>query len=225
MDAGLTIRRHPRARRMKLRLDPATGGAVLTLPPGVAEAAGLRFVKQHEDWLARHRAALPSAVGFAPGAQIPLFGDDHLIDHRPGLIGIHRHAEERVIAAGGPLENFGKRLEDWLKGQARRSLTRRVEHFADRTGKTVKRMRVNDPRSRWGSCSSSGTVSLSWRLVFAPDFVADYVAAHEVAHLVELNHSPRFWRIVESLGGDHKPARQWLRDNGPALHRIGAQPF
>ncbi len=221
MDAGLRIRRHPKARRIKLRLDPATGEAVVTLPPGVAEREGLRFANQHRDWLAARRAEVPTAVGYAPGSIIPLFGEDHEIRHQPDLIGIHHDPAALQIVAGGPAENFGKRLEGWLKARARRHLSARLDHFTARAGKSVKRLRIGDPRSRWGSCSATGTLSLSWRLIMAPEFVSDYVVAHEVAHLVELNHSDRFWRVVEDLVGDPADAREWLRAHGPALHRIG----
>ncbi|RMF10292.1 MAG: M48 family peptidase [Alphaproteobacteria bacterium] len=221
MERAPRIRRHPRARRIKLRVDPVTGDAVVTLPPRVPEADGLRFVQHHRDWLAERRAALPAAIPLQPGVTVPLYGQDHVIDHRPDLIGCHHDVQRRCIVAGGPVENLDRRLEGWLRAQARRLLIRRAAYFAELVGQTVNRVRIGDPTSRWGSCSSTGTLSLSWRLVFAPRFVSDYVVAHEVAHLVELNHSPRFWRVVDTLVGDPRQARDWLKRNGAALHRIG----
>lgn len=224
MDAALHIRRNARARRMRLRVDPVTGDALLTLPPGMSEAQGRRFADQHSHWIADQRSALPAPLALTPGGVIPFHGQDHLIDHAPRQPGIILDPMGCRIVCGGPMENFDKRLDRWLRAEARRRLAPRVDHYARLAGRAPKRLRIGDPKSRWGSCSSTGTLSLSWRLVMAPDIVADYVAAHEVAHLQEMNHSPRFWALVETLVGDPAAARQWLARHGARLHRVGITP-
>jgi len=221
---GVQIRRHPRSRRMKLRVDPVTGDLVLTLPKGVSHAEGLAFIEQHSDWIRDRRKALAPMVPFAPGTEIPFRGRAHRIEHVPDQPGIWRDPDTTRIYCGIPLRNFEGRFKDWVVAEARRHLSERVAHHAERIGKRVARVRIGDPKSRWGSCSTTGTLSLSWRLIMAPDPVSDYVVAHEVAHLMEMNHSPRFWRVVQDLVGDHKEARNWLRQKGAALHRIGVNP-
>ncbi|MEX1147532.1 MAG: SprT family zinc-dependent metalloprotease [Sphingomonadales bacterium] len=218
---ALLIRRNPRARRIRLSIDRVSGAAVLTLPPGACPKAGLAFAESHHDWITAQQARLPRAVPFAPGAIIPLHGRDVRLDHAPGVPGIHRDEDTGTLVVGGPLENFARRFERWIRDHARTHLESRAGHFARLAGHSFTRLRLSDTRSRWGSCSSTGTLSLSWRLVCAPEFVSDYVTAHEVAHLAELNHGPRFWAVVQTLVGDPGPARHWLRNHGEILHRLG----
>jgi predicted metal-dependent hydrolase len=127
----------------------------------------------------------------------------------------------RICVSGG--EQHGpRRLADWLRGQAKTELTSRTHHHAANLGCQVKRISVRDQSTRWGSCSTTGTISFSWRLIFAPTFVLDYVAAHEAAHLREMNHGPRFWRLVRDTMPEMQKARNWLKQNGAELHRFGA---
>ncbi|MDZ4791963.1 MAG: SprT family zinc-dependent metalloprotease [Hyphomicrobiales bacterium] len=125
----------------------------------------------------------------------------------------------RLCVAGGP-EHAGRRLVDWLKIEAKKDLFYRVHHHAGNIGIYPKRISVRDQSTRWGSCSSSGNLSFSWRLIFAPSFVLDYVAAHEVAHLKEMNHGPRFWRVVRDTMPEMHKARLWLKKHGSELHRF-----
>lgn len=127
----------------------------------------------------------------------------------------------RICVSGG--EQHGpRRLADWLRVQAKTELTQRAHHHAANLGCYPKRISVRDQSTRWGSCSTTGTISFSWRLIFAPTYVLDYVAAHEAAHLREMNHSPRFWRLVRNTMPDMHKARSWLKQNGAELHRFGA---
>jgi hypothetical protein len=112
---------------------------------------------------------------------------------------------------------------DWMKRQANLDLNARVAVHADRLDLTPARIVVRDQTTRWGSCSTSGALSFSWRLVLAPPFVLDYLAAHEVAHLGHMNHGPRFWNLVERTMPRHEEARTWLRKHGASLHRYGAE--
>lgn len=221
--SGLEIVRHPRARRTRLSVDPTTGQVRLTLPPRMSEAAGLRWAEGHRAWIAAQRARLPQPRPFVDGALIP-FGDGELrIDWRAEAP--RRVAREGdVLVVGGPVDGLSRRVATWLKREALAVLTAETAHFAAIAGVTVDAVSIGDPRSRWGSCSSAGAIRYSWRLVLAPAWVRRATVAHEVAHRVHMNHSPRFHALVEQiLGADPAPARAWLRRHGAQLHWFGCE--
>lgn len=157
---------------------------------------------------------------------VPLRGEPHRIAHRPGRRGTvwveAGEGGEPLLCVAGERPHVGRRVADFLRREARSDLDAASRRAADRLGVAVKRIAVRDPVSRWGSCSSAGVLSYSWRLILAPPFVLDYLAIHEVAHLVEMNHSPRFWRIVHRLCPETAQAKAWLDANGADLHRYGA---
>lgn len=216
----LAIKRSALARAVSLRIDPTTGGALLVLPPHVSEAKGLAFARSKADWLLTRLAALPRAVSFQPGESLPLRGVPHLLAAAPqARRGVW--AEGGTIWVSGQPEYFARRLGDWLKREAQTDLAAHVTPMAERLDRPVTRITVRDTKSRWGSCTSRGHLAFSWRLIFAPADVLAYVAAHEVAHLVEMNHSPAFWRIVGQLSPQWKKHRQWLKQHGAELHRYG----
>jgi predicted metal-dependent hydrolase len=217
----LLVRVNPRARRIALKVDAAGGRVVLVIPHRRDEKKARRFLDSKTDWLAEALGRLPAAVPFADGAEIPLGGAPHRIRHRPeARRGVW--VEGGVICVSGRVEHLPRRVSDWLRVRARAAIVARVDAHAARLGVRPGRITLRDTRSRWGSCSPSGALNFSWRLVMAPDWVLDYVTAHEVAHLREMNHSAAFWRHVETLvPGLREPARAWLRDHGAALHRIG----
>lgn len=225
---SVTVRRSARAQRLILRLDQ-TGTVTLVLPLGVREAEAQSFLKAHAGWLESRLAKVPERLAFAADAAIPYRGVEHRIRHRPvnstarrrGVVWLEQPAEGPELHIAGPEEHLPRRLTDWLKAEARRDLATRSRHYAAQLGRKVGRVTVRDTRSRWGSCSSKGDLSFCWRLILAPDFVIDYVVAHEAAHLVEMNHSVRFWRLVEQLGVERQRAQRWLKANGPRLHRYG----
>jgi predicted metal-dependent hydrolase len=209
-----------RARRIALRVDERNGEVRLVLPRFVSQAEGLAFARQKAPWIVRQIAALPPRVPFAPGALVPYLGRLRRIRHDATGRGTVLVEDGEIVVAGE--ERFlARRLTDWLRRTARRTLAERATRLACRLDKRVTSVRIRDTRSRWASCSSDGLMSFSWRLMLAPEDVIDYVVAHEVAHLVELNHGPRFWRLVSDLCPDHRTARRWLKDNGTALHRFG----
>jgi predicted metal-dependent hydrolase len=216
----LDVRRSPRARRLYLRVDPAEARVELVLPRGVGVAEGMRFARARADWVESRLAAIPETKHFADGAAIPFLGRDLVVRHRPDARHPTRREGDELLVTG-QLEHLPRRVRDWLKAQARIELTQRSQVQAARIGRTVASVRLGDPRSRWGSCSAKARLAYSWRLVLAPPGVLDYVVAHEVAHLCELNHSRRFWRLVASLVGDVDGPRRWLAQNGAALLRIG----
>ena len=217
----VTIKVSPRARRMRLKVDPRTRAVLLTVPRRVSERRALAWAAGHRDWVEAALAAIPEGAPVLPGSTISLFGRPHSIDwdpHRPRRIEI----EEGRLLVGGPAEGLEGRVLRRLKAQALETLDRETRALATQAGVSVVRVGVGDPVSRWGSCSSSGTIRYSWRLIMAPEFVRHATVAHEVAHLVHLDHSPKFHSLVEKLlGADPRPARLWLRREGAALHRVG----
>lgn len=225
-EATLTVRRSPRARHISLRILPAGPGAELVLPLRVSRRQGLAFAHTKAAWLEDRLVDLPKRVPFSDGAVIPVLGRQIRVTHMTGLFeDTWRTARELRIS--GTRRRLPELVEEWLKGEARREIELRVDVKARRLRRIgllrreVRRITLRDTRSRWGSCSPRGDLSFCWRLVMAPEHVLDYVVAHEVAHLVELNHSRRFWDVVDRLTDDHEPARIWLRDRGLELHRYG----
>lgn len=219
--AGVTIRPSARARRMRLRVDPRSGAVLLTLPRWVSRRRGLAWAESQRTWIEAALAGIPAGVPLAPGADVPLYGLPHRIEwseQAPRTVRV----EGGRIRVGGPAELVSGRLERWLRKEAARILERETREFAAIAGVSLARVGIGDPVSRWGSCSSSGTIRYSWRLILAPEWVRRATVAHEVAHLVHMNHSRAFHRLVgELLGADPAAARQWLRCNGASLHRIG----
>jgi predicted metal-dependent hydrolase len=222
--APLRLLVSPRARRMRLKVDPRTRSVVLTVPRRVSERRALAWAAGQSEWVAGALAAIPEALPIAPGSLLPLGGVPHRIDWDPGRPR-RIELEPGRLLAGGPAEGLEARLLRWLRGRAQELLEQETRDYAAKAGVAASRVRVGDPVSRWGSCSSSGAIRYSWRLVFAPEFVRRATVAHEVAHLFHMNHGPDFHLLVRTLlGADPKPARSWLRREGGALHRIGRKP-
>lgn len=210
----------PRARRLALRLDPAAGVVELVVPSDASETEVARFLDRHKRWIARRLGELPPRVPFADGAELAVLGEPLRICHRrQAPPGPRRHGGELVI--GGEPGRLPARARAWLRETARAALHVRAHGHARHIGHGIAAIRIGDPRSRWGSCSSRGTLAFSWRLVLAPESVLDYVAAHEVAHLAVMSHSRRFWSLLGEIYPDFKTARAWLATHGPSLHRYG----
>ena len=218
--ACLEWRRSTRARRISLRVDPGDGTVVVTLPLRASRAAGLALVTSHLDWVADRIAALPVAVTFTDGALVPVGGVPHRVRHLPQARGGAWLSETEIHVAGAA-EFLSRRIADFLKAEARRRLTALAVVKAALLGKPVHRIAVKDTRSRWGSCAADGSIAFCWRLVMAPEFVQDYVAAHEVAHLKYMNHGKRFWSLVDQLTPHAATAIPWLRGEGSRLLRAG----
>ncbi len=212
-------RRSRRARRVSLRIDPRGGAVVVTLPPRTGRTAGMSLLMDHADWVVERLAALPGHIPFEPGALVPLHGVDHCIRHVGGRGGVRVGVRE--ILVGGEPEFLARRVADFLRSEARQQLSSLVAQKAEAAAVHPRRVAVKDTRSRWGSCAANRNLAFSWRLVMAPRFVQDYVAAHEVAHLRHMNHGARFWSLVENLTPHTDAAVTWLRTEGPRLLRIG----
>jgi predicted metal-dependent hydrolase len=220
------VRRHRQARRYTLPIQAATREVILTIPPRGTLKEARAFAQKHGGWIAARLGRLPKAVPFTDGVVVPLRGMPHRIAHRRGARGtVWTEAEEsneRLLCVAGNAPHIDRRVGDFLRREAKRELEAASRHFAHALGVTIKRVSVRDQASRWGSCSTAGVLSYSWRLILAPSFVLNYLAAHEVAHLVEMNHSVRFWRLVQRLCPDHERAKIWLDVHGSDLHRYGS---
>lgn len=218
------IKRHRQARRYTLRIQASKREVLLTMPPRGSLKEAKAFAQKHGAWIAARLKRLPEAAPFVDGAILPLRGVPHRIVHQPdarGTVWAEFCEGEHRLCVAGEAPHLPRRVADYLKRQARRDLDQASRRHAATLGVSVTRVTVRDTVSRWGSCSSTGRLSYSWRLILAPPFVLDYLAAHEVAHLVEMNHSARFWRIVRRICPDVDRAKAWIDVHGADLHRYG----
>ena len=211
------LKRSSRARRFSLRVSRLDGKVTLSMPLRAREGEALAFLKGNEDWLRQTLVTMPApslqAVGH--GAVIPVEGRGLTLTPATGR-GV-RVDGDRLLVPGDPA-TVGPRVAAWLKVLARDRLATASTRYAGLVGRRYTSLAIRDTRSRWGSCSPDGRLMYSWRLILAPPQVLDYVAAHEVAHLVELNHSPAYWRVVTGICPDWKRHRDWFKANGSTLH-------
>ncbi len=223
------LRSSSRAGRLILRLGHGGDDPVLTVPDRARLADVTDFLDRHRGWLADRLARRPAGVAFADGAVLPFRGRDHRVVHRPGARGTvwieeSEKAPLPLLCVAGGAEHLDRRLRDHFRRSARADLLPAVARHAERLGVPPPgRVVIKDTRSRWGSCTADGTLAFSWRVVLAPPHVLDYLAAHEVAHLRELNHSIRFWRLVRETCPDMDAGRRWLKIHGATLHGYGVE--
>lgn len=209
----IALKRSARATRFSLRVSRADGRVSLSLPLWAPEGEALAFLRDREGWLRGHLATAAPVQQARIGAWLPICGTPREVvaaDTRAT-----RFRDGRIEVPDGP--RTGPRIRALLGALARERLTQAVERHATALGRKPQRITLRDPRSRWGSCSSKGDLMFSWRLIMAPPAVLDYVAAHEVAHLVEMNHSAAFWRVCARLRPDYDLHRVWLRQHGASL--------
>ncbi|WP_424832561.1 M48 family metallopeptidase [Ruegeria sp.] len=215
----LTLRKSARARRISLRISQLDGRVTLTYPRGVAETEALDFAQQKEDWIRQHLQDRPDPATVQYGQSIPVEGVERRI-----VLASGRRVQLGTSEIAVPKGAEARRLARFLKELARDRLTEACDDYAAILGRPYSGLTMRDTRSRWGSCSSTGALMFSWRLILAPPDVLHYVAAHEVAHLAEMNHSPAFWAQVERIFGPYQAPRRWLRDHGADLHRYRFDP-
>lgn len=227
LDCPVEVRRHPGARRLTLRVSRTRRAVIVTLPVQCDLGEAGSFLNRNIEWVRERLNSLPRPVPFGDGALLPLRGEfhrivftgkrarGHVVEHHTGDMGVPE------LHVSGRREHAGRRLRDWLFEQARRDLDQRVQHHARNLNVKPKRIGVRDQATRWGSCSTTGALSFSWRLILAPPRILDYVAAHEVAHLVEMNHGPKFWALVERTMPTMQEAKCWLQLYGLDLHQYG----
>lgn len=220
----VVARTNPRATRLIVRVHPTTGEVAVVAPSRHALERALDFARDEADWIAGRLAAIPQPVLLEPGDVVPYRGREHVIRHNPEArqgVFLDSGPRKAFIMVSGEADHVSRRVKDWLRAEARREVCEAVRGYAKALGVQPCRITLRDPTTRWGSCSTNDVLSFSWRLILAPPYVLDYVAAHEVAHLIQMNHGPRFWTLVEQLVGDTERPRQWLRREGAHMHRYG----
>ncbi len=211
----VNIRRSARARRYSLRVSNTDGKVNLTLPSRAPLSEALAFAERQEAWLRKTLSSQPQLITPEYGGRFLFEGQDYTLKHGPGrrvVLGADK------ITVPGTAETLAAKLRGFCKVRARERLFERTNHHANQLGRPFGRMTIRDTSSRWGSCSQEGNLMYSWRLIMAPPAVLNYVVAHEVAHLAELNHSAAFWRLVARLDPDFETNRRWLKTKGPLLH-------
>ena len=213
-EVRVTLRRSAQARRMSLRISSLDGRVTLTLPTRVSEREGRAFLLEKEEWIRGHLAKQPGRIDVGPGTILPVEGREVSIRGGTGRR-VMRENDMLLVPEPAP----ARRLQRYLRELARDRLAAASDLYAARLGCGYTSLTLRDTRSRWGSCSSTGGLMYSWRLILAPPEILNYVAEHEVAHLQEMNHSRAFWAVVEKIHGDYRAQRRWLQGEGNALHR------
>ena len=213
---------NPRARRLSVRIDARAGEAVVIAPSERGLAQAVAFARSKGVWISERLAVRPPRHPIEPGASLMLRGRPVRLEAAPGAGAARLVENGAVIRSGGEGPAYARRVENLMKRLARDALVERTELHRKALGQGPVRVSIIDATSRWGSCSPHNrSIRYSWRVVMAPEPVIDYLAAHEVAHLVHADHSPAYWSVVQRLVGDHRPYRKWLRDHGAALHAVG----
>jgi predicted metal-dependent hydrolase len=215
---------NPRARRVSLRLDRTSGEVVAVAPTARKLSEAVAFARERSGWIAQRVAELPRRMPLEPGLTFPLFGEPVVLEAAAGRAKLIYGDPHRLVSADDAA--FSVRALRIIKAEALRVLTERTAHYCARLDRPTPKVAVADPRGRWGSCKAAtgrepASIRYSWRLALAPFEVADYVAAHECAHLIEANHGPRFWTLVHELVGDSRPHRDWLKRESSRLHAFG----
>jgi predicted metal-dependent hydrolase len=221
----VALKRVSTSRRFTLRVRAATRDVLLTMPARSTLKSAREFAERHAAWIGVRLARLPRPVAFVHAAKTPLRGVDHTIVHRPGERGVvwtEIGAHGPLICVSGEKPHIERRVRDFLKREARKDIETAVARHARRLSVAPRRITLRDTVSRWGSCSSTGALNFSWRLILAPPEILDYLAAHEVAHIVHMNHSPIFWKLTRRLFPETERAEAWLKTHGAQLHRFGA---
>lgn len=221
---ALRLSVNPRARRLSIRIDARAGEAVAVAPSERRLHEVVAFARTKSEWIADRLAARAETLSLAPGAVVSWLGRPLRLEATggAGAARLVETAEGPVLRSGGEGEAFSRRIENWFRRAARDFLSERTDVHLKTLGQKPVKVSIVDTRSRWGSCSPHNrSIRYSWRVIMAPPAVADYLAAHEVAHLVHADHSPAYWAVVARLVGDHRPHRRWLRDHGAALHAVG----
>ena len=211
----ITLRRSARARRFSLRVSRLDGRVTLSLPLRARESEALEFARAQEGWIRQALAALPQVDAVCFGNALPFEG--RMLTLAPASGRRLTIAGDSLLVPGEPAQ-VARRVSAFLKVRARDALAQASDQYAAALGRPYRSLTLRDTRSRWGSCTQDGALMYSWRLVMAPPAVLDYVAAHEVAHLDQMNHSPAFWAVVARLCPDYEAPRRWLKSHGQALH-------
>jgi predicted metal-dependent hydrolase len=220
---SLRIRISARAKRLALRLDAKTGHVYLVLPKRASMKSALAFARQYQDWIERHAAREPDGIALGDGSVIPILGEERTIrvQHNPDIRRTTITLNDNELLVVTNQDDPGLRIARYLKTLAREEITRLANEKAAMIDKQINAITIRDTSTRWGSCSQDGNLSFSWRLILAPLSALDYVVAHEVAHLVHMNHKTRFWTLCEKLSADFSGGHGWMKKHGHNLMRYG----
>lgn len=217
-EVTVILRRSARAKRLSLRVSRLKGTVTLTVPKFARDGEARGFVEEKADWIRKHLSDIPQPMAATLGSSLPVAGIDRFIVEHPGLRKLRLTDDAIQVPVG--CKSVPARVSGLLKTLARDRLSAASDHYAAQLGRGYSTITLRDTRSRWGSCSSDGRLMYSWRLIMAPVAVLDYVAAHEVAHLQEMNHGQGFWQLVEDMMPNYQTHRKWLRLHGETLHRF-----
>ncbi|MDT6939779.1 M48 family metallopeptidase [Brucella pseudogrignonensis] len=215
----LRVLENPRAKRLTLRIETGGKGLRVTIPPGLPDREVQSFLVRHQGWIESRIAKMPDQAGLRAGVKIPIRGVPHLITHQSGR-GTVDLLEGNILLVHGDPAHLSRRIADYLKREVKRDIEQLVARHTATVGRKAKAVRFKDTKSRWGSCTSDGVLSFSWRIGMAPAPVINYLVAHEVAHLIEMNHGPKFWKLCHELCPDTERCKAWLKRNGSALQAI-----
>lgn len=218
---AVQVVRSARARRVSVRVDRTSGEVRVTIPARAPLSEVERALARHRRWIAARlaEAAVARAAVEARGDVISVWGEELTVVREPGRTRVARKGDRLLVPAG----DGGAALERWLRARARERLVPLTEQAATALGKRVARVSIGDARSRWGSCSSRANITYSWRLILTPPWVAEAIVWHEACHLVEMNHSSRFWSLLRAHEPRTDEARAWLRAHGATL-RLPVEP-
>ena len=223
----IALKRVAGATRFTIRVRSATRDVVLTMPLRGSLTAARDFAERHAAWIGARMRRLPQPIPFEPDESIPFEGVLHRVLHQPdarGTVWLGVTADSKpAICVAGDARHVQRRVSDFLKREARKRLEESVRLYCSKINVKARDVTLRDTTSRWGSCSATGGLNFSWRLIMAPPHVLDYLAAHEVAHLVHMNHSDEFWALTHKLSKDTDSAEAWLKAHGASLHRYGAR--
>ena len=214
------IKFNSQAKQVILRVDPKNEIARITLPPLTSKSEGLSFARERVGWLVEQLTSLPPKKHLTSGYILPIMDRNLQIRHRPDLkVGVQLIGTELIVS--GKPEHLERRVIDWLKKYAKEIISSKANEMARQLERRINRISIRDTKSRWGSCSAHGNLAFCWRLIMTPEAVLNYVVAHEVSHLVHMNHSQEFWDLVNTFNVNTKKSRTWLKRYGTALQRIG----
>ncbi len=214
----LAVRRLRNAKRISLRMSPAKNSLLMTLPRRTSLASGIRFLHSQSGWILENLTEENSIVLYE-GAVIPILGRDYTIRRQEGRGTTQLDHDRLCLTVHCQSDFVARRVRDFLRKYMQQACAAQLEPMTAMLEKALRKVLISKAGSRWGSCTSEGIITINWLLVFAPPDILRYVIAHEPAHLVEMNHSPRFWRLVERLHPGAQDARKWLHREGHRLHR------
>ncbi len=220
IDYPISIKKNARSKRLTMRVDPYKGIINVTTPKRVSKRKVISFILEHQEWLAKQHQSLKGPISFDEGAIIPIKGKAFTIQHIEKR-GIYIEKQRTYLIVSCPKLRLKSAIKRYLKEQARKTLTKLAQEKATQIDKSIANISIKDTKTRWGSCSSKNNLNFSWRIIMAPDYVIDYLVAHEVAHLQHMNHSKAFWDLCFTLSKDGSQGKKWLRTHGSELQRYG----